>query len=163
MRLSPSELIKHCATTDRRLPALIYSDQLMAPADASVLVRTQHGDAYFSALEFILSANYGYSLHIWTTDGDLTVRPGTTDIAQVLEPLAQHLRSCHQLGETWLMRARQHERTVKMRDHNARRKLRLFKSIVFNAFRDAPDSPRVPALLARIERIESSLTGNATS
>ncbi len=152
--LSAAALVKMLSAGESRPLLVIFTDQIMNPADASILVKTNDADAFFSPLEFILNARYGYRLVIWDQFEGTVIESGRSEIAEVLAPLSRYLRACYTLGDDWLVRGEQHLRNPETRRHRALRKLRLFRSAVVNAYRTEPDSVEVAELLQRITRME---------
>lgn len=152
--LPAAALIKNLSADAPRPRLVIFSDQIMSPADASILVKTNDASAFFSPLEFILNARYGYRLVIWGQDGGTVVESGRSDISEVLPPISSYLRACYTLGDDWLARGKQHLRNPESRRHIALRKLRFFRSAVVNAYRTEPASIEVTKLLQRITHME---------
>ncbi len=152
--LPAAALIRTLSTGGPRPRLVIFTDQVMSPADASILVKTNDANAFFSPLEFILNARYGYRLVIWGQEGGTVVESGRSDISEVLSPIADYLRACYTLGDDWLARGKQHLRNPESRRYSALRKLRYFRSAVVNAYRTDPSSIEVTQLLQRITHME---------
>lgn len=152
--LPAAALIKTLSADGPRPLLVIFTDQVMSPADASILVKTDDANAFFSPLEFILNVRYGYRLVIWGQDGGTVVESGRSDISEVLAPISGYLRACYTLGDDWLARGQQYQRNPESRRHSALRKLRFFRSAVVNAYRTEPASVEVTKLLQRITHME---------
>lgn len=160
--LSPAQLLQEVRQgQDRRPPVLVFTDQIVGAADASILVRSVSGDRYFSPLEFILGAKYGYTLIVWTRTQDRLVPPGHEDIAAVMSALACHLDSAAALDELWLAESVQELRTPLGRRILAQRKLRFFKAAVINAYRDAPEDLGAERMIRKVEVLETSVEASA--
>lgn len=151
----PAAALVKTLSADGPMPRLvIFTDQVMSPADASILVKTNDANAFFSPLEFILNVRYGYRLVIWGQEGGTVVESGRSEISEVLSPISSYLRACYTLGDDWLARGMQHLRNPESRRHSALRKLRFFRSAVVNAYRAEPASVEVAKLLQRITHME---------
>ena len=160
--LSPVQLLQEVRQgQDRRPPVLVFTDQIVGAADASILVRSVSGDRYFSPLEFILCAEYGYTLIVWTRTQDRLLPPGQGDVAAVMSALACHLDSAAVLDEPWLAESMQELRTPLGRRILAQRKLRFFKAAVFNAYRDAPEDPGAERMMRKVEALEATIEAAA--
>lgn len=155
-RLPPSVLLKAMARSGNRPLLLIFTDQIMSPADASILIKTNDAEAFFSPLEFILNSRYGYRLVIWKQNGYTAVEPGSS-ISEVFAPIADHLQHCCTLGDEWLERKRQYQRNPTTRRFNALRKLRFFRSNVINAYCTEPATTELAELLQQIVRMEQKV------
>ena len=132
----------------------MFSDQILSSADASILVRTDGADTFYSPFEAILNIKYGYRLAIWTKSGYAVVEPHAQDLSCVFEKLVLHFQSCDQYGPEWDMRDMQNLRTPGMRSYHALRKLRHFKSAVVSAYRNDPGDAAALDLLAKVSTLE---------
>lgn len=154
---APAQILRQLRDGVGRPDLVVFTDQIVGAADASILVRSTSGDRYFSPLELILCAEYGYALAVWTGAGDRRIAPGTQDITIVMSALASHLDSADALGAAWLARSMQEGRTPRGRRIFAQRKLRFFKAAVINAYRDAPDDPAAEKMMERIDALEATI------
>lgn len=156
---APAKLLKELSVGSPRSTLLILADQIVSPADACILVKTDEREVYFSPFEFIINTRYSYRLVIWGYDKDTVIDPNRAAIEEVLAPLADYLRSCYRLGDDWLQRDEQYNREPRVRRYNAKRKLRLFRSSVVNAFQAEPTNPVVAGLLAKVADMEQKVEG----
>jgi hypothetical protein len=140
---------------------VVFSDQILDPADATLFVRHDSGDGFFSPLEAILNIKYDYELDVWAGQSSTKIPAGAGTVESVLSSVVGHVRSCETLGDLWRMRELQGMRTPAFRIYQARRKLRFFKSAVVNAYAEKPTHPELARLLAHAEAIESAMTSAA--
>lgn len=138
----------------RRQPLVVFTDQILSSADASILVRTDESNIFCSPIEAILNIKYDYRLEIWTISGYITVEAHAPSLEAVFECIVLHLQSCKAYGAGWEMRGMQNLRTYNVRRHNAMRKLRFFRSAVINAYCESPWHPAAILLLNQINNLE---------
>lgn len=155
--LSPQGLLRAVASGSTPHLIFIFADQLTTSHDATVLVHSDHGDHYVCPLEFILHTNYGYVLSYWGAKGERLVDARSKGAPDVLAPIAAYLNDCSALGEEWLARSFQHERSPEFRREEALRKLRYFKSVVADAFRNDPLNADATSLMTRATSLEMRL------
>jgi hypothetical protein len=153
--MTPADMLTQLSDIpDQRLPIIVFSDQILSPADASILVRTDELDKFYSPFEAILNIKYGYRLAIWTMSGYAVVEPHAPDLIKVFEKLILYFKSCEGYGSSWDMRQMQSIRLPNVRNYNALRKLRFFRSAVINAYRDDPEDVAVLDLLNQVSVLE---------
>lgn len=161
---TPTSLLSRVAVP-RNAPkaVIVFSDQLLDPADATLFVRHDSGDGFFSPLEAILNIKYGYELDVWTGEGSAVIPGHAGTLESVLTCMVAHVRSCEVLGDLWRMRALQGMRTPAFRVYQAQRKLRFFRSSILNAYREDPSHPDLARLLVDAERLERSMKDVAST
>jgi hypothetical protein len=153
--ITPADMLKQLSDIpDQRFPIVVFSDQILSPADASILVRTDEFDKFYSPFEAILNIKYGYRLAIWTMSGYAVVEPHAPDLIDVFEKLILHFKSCDSCGSSWDMKQMQSMRLPNVRNHNALRKLRFFRSAVINAYQDKPEDLAALDLLKQVSALE---------
>lgn len=157
----PTGLLRALASGSRPNLIIIFADQLTASSDATVLVRANRGNYYVSPLEYILHATYGYVLSFWGLNGEQWVHERDESALNVLSALDVYLRECHGLGEEWLARSVQGERTQEYRREEALRRLRFFRSAIADAFCNDPTNAHASSLLSRALAIEQKLRPEA--
>lgn len=138
--LSPSQLI-----SSPRLPAIVvsFSDQLTSPLDAIVAARDLNGWKFVSPIEFFLSARHGYEVRIWSPRATRLLGFSPTQ-EQVAQGLVRYLRDCDSLGDGWVPRAIQVERTPDWRAKAARAGVRQLKSSILQELSMGPEtSPKL--------------------
>lgn len=135
--LSPARFLAACrsaSVTEPRLPVMVFTDQFVSAEHAPLFVRQGADEMFFPSLELVAAAQYGYSVSYWDgADFARPVRHAPDSSTDVLRALHRYYRACDALGEAWLMRERQHQRTVAGRVEAARLRLRLYQSIVMLA------------------------------
>lgn len=164
---APARFLASCqeaATAGRRQPTVVFTDQFVSAEHAPLLVRNGAEEMFFPTLELVAAARYGATIFCWT--GDRFVRPEAASSgaeAAVLRTLQSYYRACEALGDAWLMRGRQHQRSPAGRVDAARLRLRLYQSIVMLAPDDETSaSLRLPlleeliALQQRLPRVAAS-------
>ncbi len=153
--MTPADMLTQLSDIpDQRLPIVVFSDQILNPADASILVRTDESDRFYSPFEAILNIKYGYRLAIWTMSGYVALEPHAPDLINVFEKLILHFKSCESCGSGWDVRQMQSMRLPNVRNYNALRKLRFFRSAVINAYRDDAQDASVHDLLNQVSALE---------
>lgn len=155
--LSPQGLLRALASGSTPSLIFIFADQLTTPHDAMVLVRCDQGDYYVCPLEFILHTNYGYILSYWGAAGERIVDARSKGPTELLAPMAEYLNECDALGEEWLARSYQRERSPEFRREVAMRKLRYFKSAIADVFRNDPLNADAASLMSRASSLEMRL------
>lgn len=106
-----------------------------------------------SPLEFIMNQRYGYRIVLWHPSAFLVVTPGCSDETIIFRNLLEHLQSCSKLGNQWLARKQQSSRAPAMRLYNARRKARLFRSAVLDAYLDRLEDTDLKKVLGHVEML----------
>lgn len=155
--LRPADVVSLIRSETTQPDLIVFSDQILHPADASILVRTDTADMYFSPIETILNVKYGYRLAIWTAQDYKVIEPRATEISMIFSALVGHLHDCATIPQNWNMREAQKQRLPLGRRRMARRKLRLLKSAVIDAFRFGPDDLATGELLGRVEAMERQM------
>lgn len=155
--LRPQGLLRAVASGSRPHLIFIFADQLTTSHDATVLVRSDEGDYYVCPLEYILHTTYGYVLSYWGATGERLVDARSKGPADVIAPIAAYLNECDALGEEWLVRSFQHERSPESRREGALRKLRYFKSVIADAYRNDPINADAASLMSRATSLEMRL------
>lgn len=155
--LRPQGLLRALASGSRPHLIVIFADQLTTSNDATVLIRSDHGDYYVCPLEYILNTTYGYVLSYWGANGERLVGERSGDPIDVLAPLAAYLNECHALGQEWLARSVQLERSPEFRRDEALRKLRYFRSAIADAFRNDPINADAASFMSRALNLEQKL------
>lgn len=157
------QILQRLRNSPERPPIVVFTDQLLDQADASILVKTDAGDRYLSPVEAILSANYKYQLLVWTDAGFEVVRPGEADLPTLARLLLRHLDCAGALGSQWEVAHLQALRLPDVRQYNARRKIRFFRSAVINAFRDEPHAVEAIEMLSRVRALEERAARRSTT
>ena len=157
-----SLLSRVAAAQDVPQTIVVFSDQLVDPTEATLLVHDDSGDGFFSPLESILNIKYGYDLEIWTAEGPAMIPARTGTLESILTRMLGYIRSCDALGQQWTMREHQGMRTPAFRAYQARRKLRFFRSSVFHAYMEEPTHPEIARLLAHAETLEQIIDNVAS-
>ena len=150
--INAGDLLPRLASGDRP-GVFIFADQLVGAVEATVLLRTEYGDFFVSPLEFIMNQRYGYRIVLWHPSAFLEVSPGCSDEASIYRRLLEHLESCNKLGDLWLARKQQSSRTPAIRLYNARRKARLFRSAVLDAYLERLEDADLKKVLGRVEML----------
>lgn len=162
--LAPVDMLARLATAPTQRPMLmVFSDQILSSADASILVRTDEGERYYSPFEAILNIKYGYRLAVWTASNYVVVEPHAPDLSIVFDKLVLHLRHCEQHLPDWDVKELQSMRTTAMRNYNAKRKLRFLRSAIINAYRDTPTNEVALALLRSVGAMEQRVNAEGMS
>lgn len=113
----------------------IFSDQLLGPEVASIPSGADGCEEYFSGLEMVLHAKYGYTLKtLLGSEIETLVPSGQTEAAFAL--LKRYFESNQHLGDAWLVRDRQSERTLAGRLAEAKMRARFFQSAVYYMYAD---------------------------
>ena len=154
--LSASDVLRQ-AQSGQRPTLVILSDQLVSAHEATLLIRTAHGDIYVSPLEMILNQRYGYALAFWGTQGYSTIDAHSTDSSVILHRIIDHLHQCSSLGEQWLLRGEQSLRTPVIRTYNARRKIRMFRSALLAQYQPNSVDSELDALMEAVDTLEGEL------
>lgn len=122
--LSPSELL---SITPLPRTVVSFSDQLTSPLDAIVPTHELGVWKFVSAIEFVLAVRHGYTIKVWSHRG---ARFGVCP--PILEELARaislYLAACEDLGDDWLARPLQLDRTPEWRAMTVQFGIRQLKS-----------------------------------
>lgn len=132
---SPAELLSRLGAADPPdRPVVVFTDQCASAEHAPWLLRDGQDPVYFPSLELVASARHGFAVSCWTGDGFAPVASARDDGgAALVAALRRYYLACDALGEAWLLRARQRQRTLPGRVEAARQRLRLYQSIVMLA------------------------------
>lgn len=158
---TPTELLAQFKSHDLQRPrvAIIFSDQLVSPLHATLLVKHADQTQYISGLEAVAHVGYGYRMTAWVGRGfEAASVPGETGDA--LRLLLRYFSACEELGDQWLMRESQVMRTPVDRVYQARRQLRLFHSAVMYAYLNSPLDAEVLAIIRRIDDMQKYLAAS---
>lgn len=158
--LPPTELLAQIKSDAPQRPrvAIVFSDQLVSPLHAPLLVEHAGGTEYLSGLEAVAHVGYGFRVAAWIGNG-FEVAPASCDTAGVLRLLLRYYAACNELGERWLMHGSQAMRLPANRARQAHRQLRLFHSAVMHALRDASLPPKYWPIVKRIKDMQKRLAG----
>ncbi|MEO7326278.1 MAG: hypothetical protein ABIW82_15760 [Dokdonella sp.] len=129
----PADLLAHLA--DNRLMSdariIVFTDQLVSPVDAPLLVSRNGRTQYVSALEYVLNAEYQCPL--FAMNGrQLDYLPGNSPADRVLNFIVDHLDANELLGEAWLARSLQIQRQPQERRFQQRRRVRAMRSSIMH-------------------------------
>lgn len=149
---SAIEVFRHLSAAQKPVPIIIHTDQLYQPADATILALLDDSRIYLSPVECILNDKHDYRLLVWTAAG-LNTLPAKSPLKDIGSLMAQHLRDCSLLGQRWLERDQQVQRTIGHRLKTGKRQLRFLRSSVANAYMKKPASSMVNTLIERISDI----------
>ena len=152
--LAPTELLARLKAGGAQQPriAIAFSDQLVAPEDAPLLVEHIGITQYISALEVVAHINYQFCVNVWTGKG-FESPPLPCDPPDVLRLLLRYYSACEELGSQWLMRESQNKRSTTYRINQTSRRLQLMHSVVLHAFQDFPLPTSYQALVKRIHEM----------
>lgn len=136
---------------------IIFSDQLVSPDEATLLLRTNDGDLHVSPFELILNQRYGYSLKFWSRDGLSKVERHCSTQSTILHELVNYLGLCHKLGSQWLMRDDHLLRSPIMRTYNARKKTRALRSALISHYKVGIHDAELETLIDRTNTADNAL------
>ena len=160
--LTPEQLLAQLKSPDAVQPqaVIVFSDQLVSPVHAPLLVEHQGTTQYLPALEIVAHLNYGLELRVWVGDGFAKPLPECAP-ADVLRLLIRYQASCQALGDRWLMQESQATRSPANRVNQARRRLRLLHSLVMHGFQDSPLPADYRSIVNRIGKMQKHLIDSA--
>lgn len=151
-----SWLLDHDAiATDAKPFAIAFTDQLVSAYHASILVQQSNQIEFMPGLEVLVSCRYATPVHVW--NGDRATKLVAQHPLTVLREVAAYFTACAALGDVWLMHDRQLMRLPLQRVDQARRRLRLYQSTLFNSSPDAPLSLHVLQIVRRLDEMRTSL------
>lgn len=131
---SPAEMLSRLGGLDPPdQPIIVFTDQCTSAEHAAWLLHEDDGPVYFPSFELVASVRYGRAVYCWDGDGLTRVPPAPDGGVALVAALRRYYGACDALGEAWLLRARQRQRTVPGRVDTARQRLRLYQSIVMLA------------------------------
>lgn len=130
--VSPSSFLKSVDAERRGLRVLSFTDQLVSPEFASVLVSRRGELEFYSAFERVAAARHQLPLFQMSRDasgGDDAGARGYGDAKHVLAQISRYLDICAKLGEEWCAADLQESRRPAYRIAAAKRRLRVYASI----------------------------------
>lgn len=136
---------------------VVFEDQIVDAANASVLVKSERGKHYISPIALILNLVYGYTLVFWTPFQFTNIAPGNGSIEIVARNIVELLNGASLLDTEWEVRDLQGFRSIISRKYNAFRKLRIFKASVFNTYKENPKSDHAKEIMQQLDAIEKSI------
>ncbi|RPD85796.1 hypothetical protein EGK76_08225 [Luteimonas sp. 100069] len=138
--LSPSRFLKFVDAERRSLRVLSFTDQLVSPEFASILVSRRGELEFYSAFERVAAARHQLPLfqmsHEASGDEDDGTR-GYGDAEHVLAQISRYLDICAKLGEEWRAADLQEFRRPAYRIAAAKRRLRVYASIAMASCEDS--------------------------
>ncbi|WP_374602034.1 hypothetical protein [Arenimonas sp.] len=138
---SPAGFLAACRerpACDRPRQTIVFTDQFVSAEHAPLRATLGDGEQFIPTLELVAAAQYGFRIACWHPEGYRVVEAFPAgDQAALLTALAGYYQACDGLGEAWLMRARQHQRSLAGRVEAARSRLRYYQSVVMLADVDA--------------------------
>lgn len=158
---TPTQFLETCSRahgTGKTISAVVFTDQMVSAEFAPILVSRRDVLQFFPSLEIIAASGYGLPVHCWC-GGSRWTSPVTTnqDRAPVIRAVGRYFDACQQLGVAWLMRDRQAKRQPADRIGNARRRLRLYQSIVMASSVDGSVSEAALSTFRRLVTTRSAL------
>lgn len=150
--ITPSQILTR-TTQGLRPDCLIFTDQILSPANATVRLKTVIGDYFISPVEMILCLKYQYDLVIWIGREYSVLKAGQQTAEAICSSVNTHFSAAYQLGSQWLMRDSQNLRKSDVREHGARTRISLIRSLAMNAYRlDA--TSKFDEAMQKIDQIE---------
>ena len=149
--LTPGQLLAICrgvVATDGHRLAVIFSDQFVSAEYAPLFVQQGAKETFYPSLEVIAAAQYGFSISYWNgASFSPPITLSSRNHADILRLLKQYYEACEALGESWLMREPQYQRTLTGRIESAKHRLRFYQSIVMlSTTDDAIIQAQIPLL-----------------
>jgi|GEM_PF-5265660 hypothetical protein len=131
--LAPAELLTRLSENPLKPSALIvvFTDQLVSVVDAPLLVRQGKQAQYVSSIEYILNVHHQCPLFAISSDG-LEYLPVGAAPAQVFSLVTGHLRANDRLGNDWMVKNWQIQRSPQDRRFQQRRRIRAMRSSVMH-------------------------------
>lgn len=152
------EVCRHAHGTGEAVLAVVFTDQMVSVEFAPILVNRRGVLQFFPSLELIASSGYGVPVHIWC--GRSTwISPLASDQHKlsVLATIGHYFDACEQLGLAWLTLDRQKQRQITDRIEGARRRLRLYHSILMASSVDGPVSETTLSMAERLVAMRSAV------
>lgn len=159
--LTPVQFLAICrdvASDEVRRNTVIFTDQFVSAECAPLLVHAGGKETFYSSLELIATAQYGFAISCW--DGasfSLPVTSSSIGHAEILRMLGRYYEACEALGESWLVREHQYQRTLKGRIEEAKNRLRIYQSIVMLSTSDGASIQAHASLLEELSRLHKLL------
>jgi hypothetical protein len=135
--------------------AIAFTDQLVSAQDASILIERMGQIEFMPVLEVLARCRYAVNVHIWK--GVEASHLATLNPHDVLREIAAYFDACAKLGDAWLMRDRQAMRLPAPRVDQARRRLRLYQSTIYNSSPNAPLPISTLQIARRLAELRSNL------
>ena len=139
-------------------PCICFSDQLISAVEAPVPVEINGARFYFPGIELIANRSHAYALMFWTGSSFTHVPPASDD-ASVLSASALYFRACDALGDAWLLRDAQLERSHRRRAELARIRARTLHSVLMHMAPERgmpPTHRRIASRLLDVGRAQDS-------
>ena len=162
--LTPAEFLNLCRMSNAARQvhrSVVLSDQLVSPVHAPLFVAQGDRSVFCSSLEVIAATQLGFSLSFLN---DLSFEPFTISPPmqprEILGRILQYYQYCDSLGDTWLLRDQQVQRTEEYRFDAARRRLRLYQSVVMLSASDDREMQLQLPLLEQLTKLHRGLLRN---
>lgn len=154
--LTPVQFLAICrdiAVTEGRRHTVIFTDQFVSAEYAPLLVHQGAQETFYPSLEVIAATQYGFAISCWNgASFSAPITSSSKDHAEILRLLRQYYGACEALGESWLMRERQYQRTLTGRIEAAKHRLRSYQSIVMLS---TSDDANIHAQIPLLEELAS--------
>lgn len=110
--------------------AIVFSDQIIEPHNTPILVEQEGRRIFLPAIEILACGRFSMDLHVWMGDAweHLDATEVNQDRSKALRATANHLRQCDALGDAWLARGWQWQRTPESRAANGLHRVRYYES-----------------------------------
>ncbi|WP_183425157.1 hypothetical protein [Luteimonas sp. RC10] len=158
--LTPTACFDVCEKrSSDNLTVLAFTDQLVSPEFATLLVSRAGALEFFSAFERVAVVRYEMPLFQTLNYASEAVAGGRAPIDgdRVLHEVARYLGFCAQLGDVWLAAKLQEARMPANRTAAARRRLRIYASIALSSCIAAGERAASPELLRPLFEARSAL------
>ncbi|MBZ0134344.1 MAG: hypothetical protein K8D98_00235 [Rhodanobacter sp.] len=132
--VTPSAFLKLCEQAEAAggiAPgAIAFTDQIVEPHHAPFLVEQDGKRTYLPAIEVLACWRFSMDLHVWMGEDweHLDATKVNQDRSRALRATANHLRQCDTLGDAWLARGWQWQRTPESRVANGLHRIRYYES-----------------------------------
>lgn len=135
---------------------IVFCDQLFGPDIATIPCERDGGQTFFSGLEPLLHAKYGYGLKAQFADTLQTLTaPGSIEAA--IDLLRRYFQQASSLGAAWLAADQQAQRTLPGRVREARLRNGFLRSAIYHLYADQPLDAQGKAVLSQLDGIEQRL------
>lgn len=154
--LSPGQYLTVCSEREAcggMAPSgLIFTDQFVQPHLTPMLVQRDDRREFMSSIELLACGRYCLDLRVWvgTTWRNIPAVEANKDERAVLRALAAYFDACSELGDAWLVRKHQWQRTEKARKDEAINRLRLYESFLMQSYPHAPMGAEDVAVLRQL-------------
>lgn len=132
--ITPSQILTR-TTQGLKPDCVIFTDQILSPANATVRLKADIGDYFISPVEIILCLKYQYDLVVWAGSDYSVLKAGQQTVETICSSVNIHLAAAYRLGSQWLVRDSQNLRKSDVRAHGARTRISLIRSLAMNAYR----------------------------